>query len=490
MRQVILVLLHRDFDHAKKLLEYFRGECDIFVHIDKGTLLTRADIDYLRNMPGVVAVYSKYYVHWAGFSILKAELFLLKQALAKSSGSYFHLISGQDYPLKPLREFLAFFSHTKAMGYVGCKHLPTPSQDNNTYYRLQHYVLSDYLPTKTAEGKRKVWSFVDWQRRHGIKRRIPDYFGHLYGGSAWFSISRDVAKFLVGYTRSHPAFYRRMRFTYIPEEIYVPTVMLNSPFAQSVESNNNCRTILWDNEGVDCSPIYVTSDRVCDLLSNPLGFFSRKFDSIISEDAIKIIDKYLLVPKEWHKMDNGGWDNDSNLYAYDYDEWLAGGIADFCRTFDVKTVCDFGCGPGWYVAKLRARGLKAVGYDANPHTTELANLTNGTRRNCPCGIADLTEDMYSHRFDMVISLGVGAYIPAEYERNFVANLKRNGSKYIVIAWQGSNKDYAVNRHTNKEVVDIFTLDCCFLHNEVATKWLRNSCRLSLYQNSLFVFQRC
>lgn len=85
MRQVILVLLHRDFDHAKKLLEYFRGECDIFVHIDKGTLLTRADIDYLRNMPGVVAVYSKYYVHWAGFSILKAELFLLKQALAKSS---------------------------------------------------------------------------------------------------------------------------------------------------------------------------------------------------------------------------------------------------------------------------------------------------------------------------------------------------------------------------------------------------------------------
>lgn len=216
----------------------------------------------------------------------------MKKALEVSDCSYFHLLSGQDYPLRPLNDFLSFFSHTQCKGYVNCKRLPCDTTDNGTYYRIQHFVLSDYINTKDAVGKRKVWKFVEWQKRHGIKRRIPDYFDYLYGGSAWFSISRELAQYLIGYTKKQSDFYRRMRFTYIPEEIYVPTVLLNSPYRNNIIGNNNCRTVIWRNEGVDCSPIDITKDIFYRLFTNPIGFFSRKFNPAASNEVMDMIDKY------------------------------------------------------------------------------------------------------------------------------------------------------------------------------------------------------
>ena len=69
----------------------------------------------LCEMPQVAGVYRKYSVHWGGFSILRCELFLLKEAINNCDAEYFHLISGQDYPIKPLSSFLDFvFTRAKS----------------------------------------------------------------------------------------------------------------------------------------------------------------------------------------------------------------------------------------------------------------------------------------------------------------------------------------------------------------------------------------
>ena len=79
--------------------------------------------------------------------------------------------------------------------------------------------------------------------------------------------------YLVTYTRKHPGVYKRMRFTYIPEEIYVPTVIMNSPYRNNIIWKNNCHTILWKHEGIDYSPINICKSDLRRLLSNPIGFF-------------------------------------------------------------------------------------------------------------------------------------------------------------------------------------------------------------------------
>lgn len=490
MKQAILLLLHKNVGQANRLINYFQGECNIYIHVDKGGTLTKQDIDSLRSQRGVVTVLSKYHVHWAGFSILRAEMLLLKEALKNCDNTYFHLLSGQDYPIRPLQDFLGYFSHTSDLGYIGCQHLPTPVQDNNTLYRLQHYVLSDYIPTKNPEGKKKVWDIVDWQKKHGLRRRIPDYFDHLYGGSAWFSVSRPVADFVYKYTYKHPAFYRRMRFTYIPEEIYVPTVILNSPYASGVVSNNNCRTILWNHEGIDCSPINIEEDRFRDLLSNPIGFFSRKFDLHSGKHTMELIDQYLLSFSPVEKLPNGGWKNKNNLHVYNYDEWLCNGIISFCKMLGLQSVCDFGCGSGWYVSKMFHSNIKAVGYDANPFTPELSALMLGLKGRNLCGICDLTEDLCNKEpFDLVLSLGVGAYLSPKAESTFINNLKRNAGKYIILTWRGSNRAWISNDLTAELIISKFTEKKDFVYNRMATIWLRERCRLDIYKNEILVFQK-
>lgn len=491
MKQAILLLVHKNIGQVRKLIAYFEGQCEIYIHVDKGASISTSEKRLLEQLPGVMLVCSKYEVHWAGFSILKAELYLLRMALKLGNAGYFHLLSGQDYPLHPLAEFLHFFSHTSALGYINCQHLPCQATDSNTYYRLQYYVLSDYIDTKSAEGRKKVWDIVEWQRKHGIKRRIPDYVEHLYGGSAWFSIHRDVAQYLIDYTCKHPAFFRRMRFTYIPEEIYVSSVILNSPYQHRIVSNNNCRTILWNYEAIDCSPknIYITDFR--ELLANPIGFFSRKFEMPESQAVMEAIDRSLLHRNLLTVMENGGW-NTLDIYSYDYDIGLSNGLISFCREFGIRTVCDFGCGPGWYVANLRAKGISAIGYDINPNTRDLSDLINGVPNvNC-CGIADLTQEVRAaNKFDLVLFLSVGQYIPGKYESVVIENLKRNALRFVVISWAAEKHqgEYYVNRQDEKTLINRMCSDGSFIYNEIASSYLRKSCQLSFYQETLLIFQK-
>lgn len=83
-------MLHRNYHQAIRLIAYFEGRCDIFIHIEKNGSITSEEENSLRQQPGVKAVSRKYKVHWAGYSILQAEIFLLNQALSLSSACYFH----------------------------------------------------------------------------------------------------------------------------------------------------------------------------------------------------------------------------------------------------------------------------------------------------------------------------------------------------------------------------------------------------------------
>ncbi len=105
MKHAILIMAHKNVGHLCRLVEYFGQDCDVFLHIDR-----KQDIapDGLRRLGGykqVKLISRAYDVNWGGTSILDCEMFLLRTALAQSDAGFFHLISGQDYPLRPLSRF-------------------------------------------------------------------------------------------------------------------------------------------------------------------------------------------------------------------------------------------------------------------------------------------------------------------------------------------------------------------------------------------------
>lgn len=485
MKQAVMIIAHRHYEQLVRLINYFDGKCDIFVHVDKKATFSKDEISKLKKFNGVCEVYQKYHLSWGGFSILKTEIFLLEKVLKKGPYKYYHLISGQDYPLKPLDQFLNFFENTETKGFLNCNHMPTPGTDDNTFHRLQFYYFMDYVNFRTERGRKLIYSIVDWQKKIGFKRRVPDQLWHLYCGSAWFSIDYDSAKYLLDYTKNKSSFYRRMKFVFVPEEIYVSSVLLNSPFESKISRFDNCRHILWNKKKCVDSPFNAEMKNLKEFIACPNLYFARKFEYPTSNEVMDVLDKYSINTSLSDSQDSNGVYNGINYNRYLYDYGLKNILVNFCKKMNVKSVVDFGCGPAWYVAYLRESLVDAAGFDANPNTSEMAGYINRGKQ-C-CFVADLTEDLEApEKYEMSMLLNVGQYISKEYEDTVISNLTRNTTKYILVNWEKEGD--GVNC-VSKEYLEEKFKEHQYVRNNFATMVFRESSCLKSHKENIILFER-
>lgn len=139
MRHAIMIMAHKDTVHVCRTASYFKEDCDVFVHFDKKSKITEEDAARLREIPWVKDVTSEYNVNWGGTSVLECELYMLEKAVKNSDADYFHLISGQDYPIRPLAQFLRYFDDNGGKEFMQYSHLPHRNWEDNTFRRLHKY---------------------------------------------------------------------------------------------------------------------------------------------------------------------------------------------------------------------------------------------------------------------------------------------------------------------------------------------------------------
>ena len=109
MKHAILILAHKNLVQIRRLIEYFTKDCDVYMHLDSKGVYDAELIQDMRRYPQVILIDTSYEVNWGGFSVLHSEMELLRYAYEHGQYDYFHLISGQDYPIRPLNYFLRFF---------------------------------------------------------------------------------------------------------------------------------------------------------------------------------------------------------------------------------------------------------------------------------------------------------------------------------------------------------------------------------------------
>ena len=73
----------------------------------------------------------------------------------------------------------------------------------------------------------------------------------------------------------------------------------------------------------------------------------------------------------------------------------------------------------------------------------------------------------------------------------IENLKRNALRFVVISWAAEKHqgEYYVNRQDEKTLINRMCSDGSFIYNEIASSYLRKSCQLSFYQETLLIFQK-
>ena len=95
-------------------------------------------------------------------------------------------------------------------------------------------------------------------------------------GSQWFSITNDFCQYLL---KEKAFVLKRFKYTLCPDEIFIQTVLWNSPFRKNIyrpedEAAGNMRLIDWHRGGP-----YVWKKRDYDELVQSDKLFARKFSS-------------------------------------------------------------------------------------------------------------------------------------------------------------------------------------------------------------------
>jgi len=277
MKHAFLIIAHGDFPHLIRLITQMDSNCQVYIHIDKKQKFSKQERATLSNFSVVKGIYSRYKINWGGFNMLKTALFLLKKALGDKDNRYFHLLSGQDYSIKPVSEFTGFIEANQGNEFLEYHTLPYSRWENGTYRRYEYFYFHDLFNYRKEKGYRWILKALRFQMKWNIKRRIPDHFETIYGGCCWFTLSRDCIRYVLEYTHKQPAFYRRLKYTFAPEETYLHSVILNSPFKDHVVKMS-LRYVDWRYRNGNYPANLDESD--FESLCATDAFFARKFKKV------------------------------------------------------------------------------------------------------------------------------------------------------------------------------------------------------------------
>lgn len=124
-----------------------------------------------------------------------------------------------------------------------------------------------------------VWDIDD--KKDGSKIHIPELKKRsfingvqAYGGSQWWSLTGKCIVWLAAICKPDNIVYEFYKSTYIPDEMFFQTIIMNSPFAKSVV-NDNLRYIDW-TRGTEYPRILTKDD--WNRIVKSKKIFARKFD--------------------------------------------------------------------------------------------------------------------------------------------------------------------------------------------------------------------
>lgn len=253
-----------------------------YLHIDR-----KADIrqfEYLAELPNVFFMNKRFDIKWAGYSIIEALVYGMRQAL--NSGHSYHFIthlSGQCLPLKPVDELYDYYNSNRGKIFLSCSPAPN-AWWTEALQRIESYHFHQF----DFPGKYRLGSLIS---RFLPKRKSPGL--ELYGGphGAYWTLTPDAARYICEVLQNNRKVIKFFKYVWGPDEILVNSLIMNSPFRSQV-INKTDRYIDWSAGGGHPKTL-TTAD--FDRIINSGCLYARKFDMETDPKAVALLENYLYV---------------------------------------------------------------------------------------------------------------------------------------------------------------------------------------------------
>jgi hypothetical protein len=216
--------------------------------------------------------------YYAGFSLVQSTIVGLQAIAAAEPTSHTVILSGQDYPARPTPEIEQFFQQQPGKSFVEHFALPVADKWPGEHGGLDRirYRYFERINYKTRTLRLPI-----------LRRRFPPGL-QPYGGGAWCALSHDAVRYITSFVDQKPDVVRFFRHVKIPDEIFMHTVLLNSPLRDTVVGND-VHYIDWSHGGAHPKTLGTEDyDRI--LESGKL--FARKFDVRYDTTILDLLDAH------------------------------------------------------------------------------------------------------------------------------------------------------------------------------------------------------
>jgi hypothetical protein len=207
---------------------------------------------------------------------------------------YFTLISGRDFPLRPVEEILAFLEQAPSRSYLEHFPIPTPRWHFEGRERTDFYTYTVRGRRETCIPRGEDTGFFSWKGRllnEALRvrsvlkptRRFPSY-ARPVGGSQWWNLSRAAADRILDFIDEHPDYRRYHAHTLAPDEVFFQSILLGTDFAVEHEIvNDTLRFMRWPEK--ESHPRVLTMSDMPAMRESE-ALFGRKFDAAVDEAVL------------------------------------------------------------------------------------------------------------------------------------------------------------------------------------------------------------
>ena len=288
--QAILILAHKNIEQIIDLSIILSKKFVLFIHFDRKYKMPVEDKKKLERIKNIY-VYSEIDVNWGGFSIGEVELFLLKEAMKNQDITYFHIISGQDWPVKNIEEIYNFFENNDKiyMTYGLSKGVKKSGEPIILWQKYYFNYDKINLNRRSFIGKiyhRFLMLYQTFKRVNKFKDLNINL--DIYQGANWIDLPRYAVEYCLEYLKQNNNYYLMLKTGFCSDEVLFQSILCNSIYRDKIE-NNNHRYIKWEKK-YNNYPAILDEKDYKEIISGDY-LFARKIDKDISNQLIYMLNE-------------------------------------------------------------------------------------------------------------------------------------------------------------------------------------------------------
>jgi hypothetical protein len=279
-----VVLAHQLPEQLERLLDALESPVSRFyLHIDRrASAVVYSDVQKRLRQRTDVTFMRRRKTEWGSFGLVLVILEGIR--IARQDGAETVVVlTGQDYPIKPRHQVLAFLAEHRDKSFVEHNALPRP--DWPAPGGTERLIVRGFR----FLGREWLWkNYGRWTQR--LPERSVDLSPrHPFHGSQICTLNAQACDYLLEHLLNDRRLQRQFRVVEIPDEMAIPTVLANSDLRDSLVNDNLC---FADWSAKEPHPEVLTPAHM-DALRSTSALFARKFNVREHPTTLDLVDRNL-----------------------------------------------------------------------------------------------------------------------------------------------------------------------------------------------------